>query len=228
MSDDNNNKTEVELSEYQIMDLEDEKQIKMADTALQQELVYETKNGKKALSITGIKWLVLKMSQKGQPLKVTNYKVELMKHHPEDQEQWTWYADVMIQNLETKLEIPGFSNSSFLDGAYPDTFGRTKALSKATRNAQRHHIPEAEIHLMLNNVDPANIKKVDTSYASNGHNNNNNTSKPPSEGTTEISKGLKMDMASTNQHEGCRRFNFCTQRQRCRCSQGRQKMGPTC
>ena len=57
----------VVLSEFQIMDAADEQQIIEADSAILQTLVYEVK-GKKALSAGGVKWLVLKMSQKEQPL----------------------------------------------------------------------------------------------------------------------------------------------------------------
>ena len=173
----------VELSVYQIMDKEDEKQIASADKALQAALVYEVK-GKKALSITGIKWLVLKMSQKGQPLKILEHNVHLEKHDPEDKEQWVWYSEIKMQNMETKLETLGVSNSDYLEYGKRDQFGRTKAMSKATRNSERQHIPEAEIQVMLNNAQKGDIQDLSAQYSGSG-NNNSITATPPEQPTAE-------------------------------------------
>ena len=204
----------VEKSEFQILDEADSLQIEKAETAVKQALVYQTNNSKQ-LTYMGIKWLVLHMSQKGQPLtiydvptvelvkhdpedksqwiwyatvKVRNSKtgldtigaseqpltiydvptVELVKHDPEDKSQWIWYATVKVRNSKTGLDTIGASEQPFLDkhrGDNYDPFGRTKAISKAERNAFRKQIPELEITAMLDIVTAEEVEKIDTTPA---------------------------------------------------------------
>ena len=69
-----------EKSEFQIMDDADSQQIQEAESAVKQALAYVVK-GKKQLSYMGIKWIVLKMSQKEQPIEVIDMpQIELVKH----------------------------------------------------------------------------------------------------------------------------------------------------
>jgi len=143
-----------EKSEYQIMDEMDSQQIVQADTAVKQALVYVTKQGKPQLSYMGVKWLVLKMSQAGQALEIPEMpQVILERYDPEDRNTWVWYATVKCRNAKTGLETIGTSEQPFIDAlsktkAY-DSFGRTKAVSKAERNAYRKQIPELEIQEMM-------------------------------------------------------------------------------
>jgi len=146
--------TAVEKSEYQIMDEMDSQQIVQADSTLKQALVYDIR-GKPQISYMGIKWLVLKMSQAGQALQIIDMPdVKLEKHDPEDQKSWIWYATIKVRNTKTGLETIGASEQGYGDGnGNYDTFGRTKAISKAERNAYRKQIPELEIQAMLNHAD---------------------------------------------------------------------------
>ena len=64
MSDDAKSNNIVK-SEFQIMDDLDNQQIKEVESSIKQALAYESR-GKKQLSYMGVKWLVLKMSQKEQ------------------------------------------------------------------------------------------------------------------------------------------------------------------
>ena len=158
----------VEKSEFQILDEADSLQIEKAETAVKQALVYQTNNSKQ-LTYMGIKWLVLHMSQKGQPLTIYDVPtVELVKHDPEDKSQWIWYATVKVRNSKTGLDTIGASEQPFLDkhrGDNYDPFGRTKAISKAERNAFRKQIPELEITAMLDIVTAEEVEKIDTTPA---------------------------------------------------------------
>ena len=159
----------VVKSEFQIMDNADNTQIQNAETAIKQALAYEVR-GKKQLSYMGVKWLVLKMSQKEQALEVLDLPcIELMKHG-EDQATWIWYVTVKVKNLKTGLVTVGASESPFLSKNEYDTFGRTKAISKAERNAYRKQIPELEINAMLDTIKSEDIQKL------NGSNSSNDTS----------------------------------------------------
>lgn len=148
------------------MDEADSKQIQEAETAVKQALAYEVR-GKKQLSYMGIKWIVLKMSQKEQPLEVVDMPTtELMKHEPENKNSWVWYATIKIRNKKTGLSTVGASESPYNFNGQYDSFGRTKALSKAERNACRKQIPEIEINAMLNTLDPTDIQPLNTPNSS--------------------------------------------------------------
>lgn len=150
-------------SEFQIMDEADSQQIQDAETAVKQALVYEVR-GKKQLSYMGVKWLVLKMSQKEQPIEVIDMPViDLVKHEDENKSTWIWYATIKVRNRKTGLSTVGASESPYLNekNVY-DTFGRTKALSKAERNACRKQIPEVEINAMLNSISNEDVQKLNT------------------------------------------------------------------
>lgn len=151
-----------EKSSFVIMDEADNTQIQGAETAVKQVLAYEVR-GKKQLSYMGVKWLVLKMSQKKQALEVVDLPcIELMKHNESDQTTWIWYVTVKVRNLKTRLVTVGASESPFfVDNKY-DTFGRTKAISKAERNAYRKQIPEIEINAMLETIPTNDIKKLES------------------------------------------------------------------
>ena len=151
-------------SEFQIMDDHDARQIETADSAVRQALVYRTKNGKRQLSYTGIKWLVLKMAQNEQSLEIPDLpQVELVKHDESDQKTWIWYAMIKVRNAKTGLETIGASEQNFIDeykGNIYDQFGRTKAISKAERNAYRKQIPELEINAMMDTVSAQSEESI--------------------------------------------------------------------
>ncbi len=149
-------------SEYRIMDDADNQQILKAESAIKQALAYSVR-GKKQLSYMGIKWLVLKMSQKEQPLEIVDMPiVELSKIDPEDRTTWVWYCTIKARNLKTGLVTVGASEATYLSNKVYDTFGRTKAISKAERNAYRKQIPEIEINAMLNTISPEDIQSLNS------------------------------------------------------------------
>lgn len=152
-----------EKSSFIIMDEADNQQIQDAGTVVKQVLAYESR-GKKQLSYMGIKWLVLKMSQKEQSLEIVDLPcIELMKHDGENQNTWIWCVTVKVRNLKTGLVTLGASESPFLaDNNKYDTFGRTKAISKAERNAYRKQISEIEINAMLETIPKEDIKKLES------------------------------------------------------------------
>lgn len=157
-------------SEFQIMDDADNQQIAEAETAIKQALCY-TVRGKKQLSYMGIKWLVLKMSQKDQPLQVLDMpEIILEKHDKEDKSTWVWYCTIKMKNAKTDLVTVGASESPYLVSGIYDSFGRTKALSKAERNACRKQIPELEINTMMETIDSEDVKVLQTSFPSSNYN----------------------------------------------------------
>lgn len=161
-----NNNTTVTLSEFQIMDEADNAQIQAAESAVRQALAYSVR-GKKQISYAGVKWLVLNMSHKDQPLEVVDLPaVELARHDPEDRSTWVWYAIVKIRNLRTGLVTVGASESPFLAQGEYDSFGRTKAISKAERNGYRKQIPETRINAMLEAVSSGDVDTLQTSSSS--------------------------------------------------------------
>ena len=182
--------SEVVKSEYQIMDAADSKQIEQADTAVQQALVYIA-NGKKQLTYIGIKSIVLEMSQNEQPLEIPDLpSVELIKHDENNQKTWIWYATIKVKNAKTGLESIGASEQPFLDEYRQyqmDSFGRTKAISKAERNAFRKQIPEAEINRRINDVKPEDIH---TLYNKHGYSADNSTNNEASQKQLDYMKNL--------------------------------------
>ena len=147
------------MSDFGILGDADARQIETADTAVQQSLAYDLR-GKKQISFAGVKWLILKMSEKEQPMHIEVTYLKLVKHG-ENREEWMWDATVRATNQKTDLETMGAASQAFLtQGGEMDQFGRTKALSKAERNAYRKQIPELEIHAMLNTVSPDMVQKI--------------------------------------------------------------------
>ncbi len=159
--------TELQKSEYQILDKADEDQIKNAQNAVKQALCYEIViAGKKVRQITfiGLKWLTLQMSQKGQALEIQGSELVLAKDDPVKQEFWFWRAIVKVRNQKTGLETEGVSECPYLetkkDKKVYDQFGRTKAHSKAERNAWRKQIPELEITTLLESVKASDTENL--------------------------------------------------------------------
>jgi len=158
------------------MDEMDEKQIVAADEEVKQAMAYTTKDNKKQLTYIGLKHMLLKMSQGGQPLEIKESEVNLERFGSDDQSLWVWYAKCVTKNTKTGHETVGLSEAYYLErnmryengkptgefiiGKY-DPFGRTKAFSKAERNSWRKQIPELEIVSFLKSLDPESIQHVD-------------------------------------------------------------------
>ena len=159
--------TTIQKSEFQILDKADEEQIKNAQNAVKKALCYEiTIAGKKVRQITfiGLKWLTLQMSQKGQAIEIQSSELKLEKDDLVKQELWFWRAIVKVRNQKTGLETEGVSECPYLetkkDKKTYDPFGRTKAHSKAERNAWRKQIPELEITNLLESVKESDTEDL--------------------------------------------------------------------
>jgi len=126
------------------MDTADEMQIVNADKGVREAMVYNAK-GHNQLTYIGLKHLTLLMSQAGQALEVLEFAVKLVKDSETDKEEWRWYSTYKVKNKETGHESVGMSEASYLENGKYDMFARTKALSKAERNAWRKQIPELKI-----------------------------------------------------------------------------------
>jgi len=130
----------IKSSSFLLMDKADEEMIINADKAVKEAMVYEYKVGnstKQELTYVGLKHLTLLMSQGGQPLEVLETLVE--------QKNDIWYATYKVKNKTTGHESIGVSECPVNENGKYDPFGRTKALSKAERNAWRKQIPELKI-----------------------------------------------------------------------------------
>ena len=209
MSDDNNNKTDndndktdttPELTQFEITERADEMQIVGADPALQNILVYEVK-GKRALTSVGVRSLILDMARHGDPISVTNVLVNLDKRDPNDQETWIWYASVASANLNTKAQTFGLSEAWYLlrhkDGKIGnyDTFGRTKASTKAERNANQKQIYMDKILLLQKTVESVNLRNLDGEFSNSG---GNGAPRLPSDGQLKYLKGLMWTWPAPN------------------------------
>jgi len=154
---------ETKTTMIQLMDKADEQQIMNADKAVQQAMVYKTKTGDKQLTYIGLKHLTLLMSQKGQPLEVLEASVKLDKEEGRPQVDWHWYATYKVRNQKTGHESVGVSEAPYLDGSNYDQFGRTKALSKAERNAWRKQLPElAIVELIKSATKEGSVEEIKT------------------------------------------------------------------
>ena len=153
--------SELEKSDYSIMDKADEQQIISADDDLKKALVYDIR-GSKQITFIGLKFLVVKMSQNGQPLTIIKSEITLDKDDPDNQNMWFWRSLVRVRNEKTHLETEGISESPYLESGKYDKFGKTKALSKAERNAWRKQIPELEIVTLLKNANGERTETLET------------------------------------------------------------------
>lgn len=139
----------------------DEQQILNADKGVKEAMVYDMK-GDKQLTYIGLKHLTLLMSQKGNPLEVVQCEVKLEKENSDNTMTWHWYATYKVRNQKTGHESVGMSEATYLENGKYDPFGRTKAMSKAERNAWRKQIPELEIRELIKSASgEGSVKKFD-------------------------------------------------------------------
>jgi len=147
----------LEHDDFLILDEADEKQIAEIDQKMKEALVYELK-GNKELSYVGLKHLTLMMSQKGQALQVLEDSCELI--------DGIWYAKMKVKNIKTQHETVGYAQQPAIMDANgekkPDAFARTKAFSKAERNAWRKQIPELQIKSFIEVITKKNSGKTTT------------------------------------------------------------------
>lgn len=105
------------------------------------------------------------MSQKGQSFSVLEDKCELT--------DGIWYATMKVKNNKTQHETVGYAQQPKLmetkdGGTKLDEFARTKAMSKAERNAWRKQIPELQIKAFIDVItqkNPEGTKKLKTKQA---------------------------------------------------------------
>ena len=152
---------ELVKSDFSIMDSADEQQIISCDDDLKKALVWDLR-GSKQITYIGLKYLVLKMSQSEQALHILKSEVILDKDDLNDRQEWFWRSIVRVKNSKTGLETEGISEAPYLENSKYDKFGRTKAISKAERNAWRKQIPELEIISLLKNADGQRVEKIQT------------------------------------------------------------------
>ncbi len=153
MSNENKNEQTVVLSkkDFEFMDKADSNQIISATDDLKKALVYDVR-GSKQITLIGLKFLVLKMSQAEQPLSICSSETTLDKDHPDNMNMWYWRSTTKVKNEKSGLETEGVSESPYLDNGEYDKFGKIKSASKAERNAWRKQIPELEILDLLKNT----------------------------------------------------------------------------
>jgi hypothetical protein len=151
--------TDLQRTDFSIMDSQDEQQIISSDDDLRKALVYDLR-GSKQITYIGLKYLVLKMSQNEQALHILKSEVVLDKDDPEEKSMWFWRSIVRVKNEKTGLETEGISEAPYLESGKYDKFGRTKAISKAERNAWRKQIPELEIVSLLKSADGKRVQKI--------------------------------------------------------------------
>ena len=146
-----------ELNEYQLTDLADDQQITQEGVAVEEAFLYKNKKSELILSWPGIRQIVLQKADKGEPIQTNVVDVHLEKRVAENPDTWTWYATVKSRNLKTGNETFGMSESPYYFNRSYDWFGRTKASTKAERNADYKQITDEERKDYVNSVKQKNI-----------------------------------------------------------------------
>ena len=144
---------------FHLLDKEDEKQIvNLSDFVKDSILVYKVHSNFE-LSYRGIKHLAILMAAQGMPLAIVSSKTELIGEGNEK----TWYATVLMKNEKLGQVEEGYSECKFYDEkGSQDLFARTKAHSKAERNAKRKLIPEYLITKFIKDAqEQGQVKKLD-------------------------------------------------------------------
>ena len=143
---------------FHLLDKEDEKQIvNLKDFRKDSILLYKIHDNYE-LSYRGIKHLAILMADKGMPLSIVRSDTILSG----DGKEKTLYATVLMCNEKTGQKMEGVSQCAFYDEKGQDHFARTKAHSKAERNAIRKLIPEYLITKFVKEAQElGQIKKVD-------------------------------------------------------------------
>jgi len=144
---------------FRLLDKEDEKQIvNFKDFRKDSILLYRVHDNYE-LSYRGIKHLAILMADRGMPLSIVRSDTILDGNGNEK----TWYATVLMCNEKTGQKMEGVSQCPFYDEkGSQDHFARTKAHSKAERNAIRKLIPEYLITQFIKDAEEqGKVKKID-------------------------------------------------------------------
>ena len=170
----------VAQNEFTAFDLADTAGDESGDIMLNQALVHEVR-GKKQLSAVGVRFIVQKLADKGFSQRIDERKCELHKIDPDDKEYWVWEAEVIISMFKrVAIQQPdgtttyedqlmnqalGTSTNEFLTNdrnnhRVMDGFGKTKAYSKAERNALKKLLPSFDIEHMINTATGGNLKTL--------------------------------------------------------------------
>jgi hypothetical protein len=146
---------------FSIFDKLDEEQIRNADKAVKQKMVYRYKN-KDELTYSGIKFIILEMSRHGEVVEIESSETVLDKDVEDDQTKWYWRSQVKLRNAKTGYPSLGLAECTYLDenGNY-NPFARQTSHSKSERNAQRKQIPEQRIIELLKMVKDEDIHVVE-------------------------------------------------------------------
>ena len=150
-----------DTTQYAMMDYMDSRQIASADSSVKDMMVYKVQ-GKTTLSYAAIKAMALEMSMQGHALEIKSHCATLRKDDPEDRKTWVWQADVVMINKATGHETLGTAENPYNEERSTrqglevtdkyDKMGRTKAMSKAQRNAIRSQLPELRIIEFCNRI----------------------------------------------------------------------------
>ena len=144
---------------FNLLDKEDEKQIVNLKHFTKDSILLYKVHDNYELSYRGIKHLAILMADKGMPISMIRSDTILSGNGNEK----TWYATVLMCNEKTGQKMEGVSQCSFYDEkGSPDHFARTKAHSKAERNAIRKLVPEYLITKFIKEAqEQGQVKKVD-------------------------------------------------------------------
>ena len=169
--------TQLTAQDVQYMDKQDEDQIINIDS-IKHKLVYDVK-GNKTLSLVGIKLLSnIYCKDNNVSTRYIRHETILEKEDEENRQQWFWRSEVvmlatrnvmymlngkeLIQKIET--EVHGIAQSTYnnYEGG-TDQFAKTKASSKAERNAWRKLIPELDMGNLIQDVPEDKIQYLKSS-----------------------------------------------------------------
>ena len=143
---------------FNTLEQQDEQIIELGDN-IKHAMGHRVNGGDIQLSLQGYRYAADKKREEGHAFKILDKCIELVKHDPEDKKQWVWYAEITIQDIKDGNETYGVSEQSYLKYEFKegrkvlteyDEFGRTKAISKARRNAIRDQLPLTFIQSIIN------------------------------------------------------------------------------
>lgn len=147
----------------------------------------KSKKTKHELTFIGIKQLILEQAKKkGEAMLILKEECIRVKIDESDPKQDVWHATVVLKNSGTNQETLGVSEADVFplknwkkmddngkqvwENSKPvtvyerryDPFGRTAAVSKAIRNAERQQLPEMAIQLFVESalLNPDKVQKL--------------------------------------------------------------------
>ncbi len=135
----------------------------------------KTKKTKHELTFIGIKQLILELAHRGEAVEIVTQKTERVVINAANPQEDVWQAEVILKNTKTNQQSLGVSESPVFplmnwpkldangkkiwndaekkyETVYErryDPFGKTSAISKAIRNAEKQQLPEMAIQLFV-------------------------------------------------------------------------------